>query len=51
MEKLNYVFELYVTLEKEEPDEQKAKAILTEKLRKIINDPDFDPLNYGGSTD
>ncbi len=51
MEKLNYVLEFYLQLDKEEPDEEKVKAILTEKLKQIINDPNFDPLNYGGAYD
>ncbi len=51
MEKLNYVFELYVQLDKEEPDEEKAKVILTEKLKQLINDPNFNLLDYGGSYD
>lgn len=46
MKKLNYVLEFYLQLDKEEPDEEKTKAILTEKLKAIINDPSFDPLDY-----
>lgn len=51
MEKLNFVLEFYLQLDKEEPDEEKAKILLTEKLKQIIGDPNFNPLDYGGSYD
>jgi len=38
-------------LDKEEPDEEKARVILTEKLKQLINDANFNPLDYGGSYD
>lgn len=51
IEKLNYVLEFYLQLDKEEPDEEKAKAILTQKLKQTINDLKFWPFDHGGSYD
>lgn len=51
LEKLNYDFEFNLRLDKEEPDEEKLKILLTEKFRKIVNNPDFDPLEYGDCYD
>lgn len=51
LEKLNYDLEFHLRLDNEEPDVEKAKALLTKRLREIINDPDFDPLEYGDCYD